>query len=159
MNEDIQDNSEQMQEKLAEILATMEQHERIRFKRSQLPPIDEEYIQKRVDGVEKALSGVLDDYVRNLVVQTVNVGPNPAHPPRARRSQSEAPARGSHPVRTGLQQANPEHGQEAQEAQKVLFFGTERTQEQNGRSEEQKRGFERRREEAGEQDRGGLTRC
>lgn len=74
MNEKVQDNSQKMQEKLCEILATMEQHEQFRFKHKKLPQINDEFIQKQISGMERTFGDVLDNYVRNLIVQTVNVG-------------------------------------------------------------------------------------
>ena len=73
MSQEIRDNNPKIREKLQEILERMSKYKRRLDPIKKLGHIDSEYIQKKVDNVDKAMNGVFNFYVRNLIVQTVNV--------------------------------------------------------------------------------------
>jgi hypothetical protein len=73
MSQEIRDNNPKIQEKLQEVLDRMGTYKRRLDPIRKLGNIDSEFIQKKVEGVNKAVNGVFNFYVRNLIVQTVNV--------------------------------------------------------------------------------------
>ena len=71
--QEIKDNNPKIQEKLNEILERMGKYKKKITPLKKLVHIDKEFIRKKVENVDKSMNGVFNYYVKNLIVQTVNV--------------------------------------------------------------------------------------
>ena len=74
MNRNIIDNNKRVREKLAEVLESMDGYNKFNMlKKKKIHFINDEYIDKKVDSVKKTMNNVFDDYVKNMIIHTVNV--------------------------------------------------------------------------------------
>ena len=73
LRQNVNDNNEKMQEKLAEVLEGMDKSRKTKLERSRLPIINEAYIDKKLSKFSTDISGVFDEYVKSMILKISQV--------------------------------------------------------------------------------------
>lgn len=120
LSKNIIDNNKRVREKLSEVLVSMDTYRKFDFKNKKLPFINDEYIEKKVGNIKRTMNGVFDDYVRNMIIHTVNVAVTPENHQRVFGADPPAQEGPERPVYTQREQVHQGHREEAGRLQKVL---------------------------------------